>query len=482
MEYVDGIDASRLLRLTGPLRVADACEIVRQAAIALQFAHEHNMVHRDVKPSNLLFSFEGQVKLLDLGLVRHDNLAAELGDAWQESIPHGTADYMPPEQWTEFASVDARADIYALGCTLYKLLTGKPVYPRPRRDYGAAMDAHLSAPIPAIRHERPDVPLGLQKIILRMLAKRATDRFSSAEEVATRLLPYTQGARLRELGARIASTVPDEIDRLAYEPSDSLRGAPRESRRVTRRGLLLATAAAVPPAAGFWLLWKRRTPQLQLAHWRRLAPTEPALSFPETGSPLGSTPHTACEVLPGGAVKVAALHSTLFHLGQPVQGRFALLTEFTAEATLDRLGVFFKYRPHKTDSGVAHPFQVIEIAPGEASGFRLLWSHYCFYAEPGGTYRCDYLPWAETSIPFAPPEPGRLQLTLGTTGFPDIHWNGTPLSEGRWTVSWQARHMAQQTRDELKRAYLVRLGLFVRSGSAVFSRLQLRYLDESEIS
>ncbi len=142
MEYVDGIDASRLLRQTGPLRVADACEIVRQAAMALEFAHQHNMVHRDVKPSNLLFSFEGRVKLLDLGLVRNDNATANGSDAWQSSIPHGTADYMAPEQWTHFADVDARADIYALGCTLYKLLTGKPVYPRSaglRRENGSAL-------------------------------------------------------------------------------------------------------------------------------------------------------------------------------------------------------------------------------------------------------------------------------------------------------------------------------------------------------
>ena len=205
MDYVDGIDASRLLPLTGPLRVADACEIVRQAATALQFAHQHNMVHRDVKPSNLLFSYDGHVKLLDLGLVRNDNAATDADDAWQANLPHGTADYMPPEQWTHFAGVDAAADIYALGCTLYKLLTGKPVYPRPRQDYGAKMDAHLSAPVPSIRHERPDVPLGLQKIMTRMLAKRPADRYDSAGEVASRLMPYAQGERLTELGARIAS-------------------------------------------------------------------------------------------------------------------------------------------------------------------------------------------------------------------------------------------------------------------------------------
>ena len=482
MEYVDGIDASRLLRLTGPLRVADACEIARQAATALDVAHQHNMVHRDVKPSNLLFSYDGQVKLLDLGLVRNDTSATDAGDAWQTNVPHGTADYMPPEQWTQFAAVDTRADIYALGCTLYKLLTGKPVYPRPRQDYGAKMDAHLSAPVPSVRHERPDVPLGLQKIIFRMLAKRPSDRYDSAAEVAERLLPYTQGARLTELGVRIASSSGEEIGLLLSEPATSSHPIPTRRHRPTRRSMLLATTAAVPLATLLWRFRPRRTPTLQVVKWRNLQPTEPPRSFPVSGRPGDTATSATLETTPDSTLKVATFHDSLIHLGQPVQGRFSLQAEFTVKTPLDRLGLFFKYRPHKVESTVAHPFQVIELAPAETVGYRLFWSHYCFYEEPGGTYRRDYTQWAETAVGFAPEsEPGQLTVAFGRAGFPDVRWKDVLLTESHWTVSWQARNMSQQTRDELKHAYLGRLGIFVRSSSAVFSRLQLRYLDEREI-
>ncbi|MGD9634750.1 MAG: protein kinase, partial [Pirellulales bacterium] len=128
MEFVDGIDAGKLLQRVGPLGVAEACEIVRQAAAALDFAHGRAWVHRDVKPSNLMLAHDGVVKLLDLGVAGRHGLDApsDHGDSAEppRQFPLGTADYMAPEQWTNFATVDARADVFALGCTLYRLLAG----------------------------------------------------------------------------------------------------------------------------------------------------------------------------------------------------------------------------------------------------------------------------------------------------------------------------------------------------------------------
>ena len=126
MEYVDGIDLSNLVRQHGPLPVAEACELIRQAALGLQHAHEHGLVHRDIKPANLLLTTGGQVKILDLGLAL---LAVDTRRPTNELTADrpvmGTADYMSPEQAGDSHAVDIRADIYSLGCTLYKLLTGK---------------------------------------------------------------------------------------------------------------------------------------------------------------------------------------------------------------------------------------------------------------------------------------------------------------------------------------------------------------------
>ena len=116
-EYVDGVDLSELVHRVGPLPIADACELVRQAAVGLQHAHEHGLVHRDIKPSNLMVTKHGQLKILDLGLARlHNGHHGELTSTGQMM---GTIDYMAPEQTGDSHDVDIRADIYALGATLF---------------------------------------------------------------------------------------------------------------------------------------------------------------------------------------------------------------------------------------------------------------------------------------------------------------------------------------------------------------------------
>src|SRR5262249_36457940 len=129
MEHVEGTDLSRLVRERGPLAVDRACDYVRQAALGLQHAFEQGMVHRDVKPHNLMLTPEGRVKILDFGLAR---LASEAFS--EEAVPPtgmvlGTVDYVAPEQADNAHHADIRSDIYSLGCTLYYLLAGKPPFP-----------------------------------------------------------------------------------------------------------------------------------------------------------------------------------------------------------------------------------------------------------------------------------------------------------------------------------------------------------------
>ena len=125
MEYVDGPDLSALLRKHGTFPVADACEVVRQAAVGLQHAYENGLVHRDVKPGNLMLDRSGTVKLLDLGLaLLQTNPLAGSAELTSTGQLMGTVDYMAPEQAENTHDVDIRADIYSLGATLYALLTG----------------------------------------------------------------------------------------------------------------------------------------------------------------------------------------------------------------------------------------------------------------------------------------------------------------------------------------------------------------------
>ena len=139
IEYVQGLDLSELVRRAGPLPVADACELIRQAAVGLQFAHEHGLVHRDIKPSNLMITQQGQIKLLDLGLARFHSEDAPAGrEVTAAGQTMGTPDYMAPEQIADTHTVNIRADIYALGCTLYKLLAGRPPFSGP--EYRTAFD------------------------------------------------------------------------------------------------------------------------------------------------------------------------------------------------------------------------------------------------------------------------------------------------------------------------------------------------------
>ncbi len=186
MEYVEGPDLERLVKERGPLPVADACEYVRQAALGLQHALEKGMVHRDVKPQNLMLAVqEGKpvVKVLDFGIAKAIQAPAgdESGPTGKSAMP-GTPDYIAPEQIRDATRADIRADIYSLGCTLYFLLTAAP--PFRAASLLKLLEAHVSAEATPLNRVRKDVPAELAAVAARMMAKDPARRFQTPAEAA----------------------------------------------------------------------------------------------------------------------------------------------------------------------------------------------------------------------------------------------------------------------------------------------------------
>ncbi len=203
MEFVKGLDLGKVVRRVGPLPVADACELARQAALGLQSAYEHKLVHRDVKPSNLVLTHQGQVKLLDLGLARFQSDQPAGEEVTATGQPIGTIDYMAPEQVSDTHTVDIRADVYGLGCTLYKLLCGRAPFSGPKYETPFnKMQGHLQKPVPPIRRFRRDVPKELIAVVNRMLAKEPAERFATPAEVADAIGPMATASDLPGLLAR----------------------------------------------------------------------------------------------------------------------------------------------------------------------------------------------------------------------------------------------------------------------------------------
>ncbi len=209
MEFIEGTDLGKLVRVGGPLPVIQACDYIRQAALGLQHAHERCLVHRDIKPANLfLVSPQEQggaipdpkrtvqlgqvVKILDWGLADMRLPAAtgkqEAVNTLMREETIGTADYLAPEQAVDATRVDIRADIYSLGCAFYYLLTGNPPFPG-----GSLLQKllkHREAPPPPIQEKRQDVAPGVAAALQKMVAKKPEERYRTPASVAAALSSF----------------------------------------------------------------------------------------------------------------------------------------------------------------------------------------------------------------------------------------------------------------------------------------------------
>ncbi len=215
MEFVEGNDLAEVVRRRGPLPVAEACECIRQAAIGLQHAYENGMVHRDIKPGNLmaewrvgsgewgvkskkpasqlpsLHSSLPTIKILDFGLARFASESFDLlgGGNTSVGVVLGTPDYMAPEQARNAHAADIRSDIYSLGCSLHFLLTGQVLHPGSGSVVEKAL-AHIEQDVEPLAKFRSDIPPGLQTVLNRMTAKKPAERYATPAEVAAALAPF----------------------------------------------------------------------------------------------------------------------------------------------------------------------------------------------------------------------------------------------------------------------------------------------------
>jgi serine/threonine-protein kinase len=198
LEYIDGPNLGTLVRDQGMLSVGQACEFARQAALGLQHAHALGMVHRDVKPSNLLvqppvggtLADGGVVKVTDFGLARLGGGIDETAAPPGGSVVMGTPDYLSPEQGRDLAAADTRSDLYSLGCTLYYLLTGEVPFPG-----GTPLEKltrHATVDPEPVEQMRPIVPPGVANLVRRLMAKNPAARPQSAAELVDALEPYAE--------------------------------------------------------------------------------------------------------------------------------------------------------------------------------------------------------------------------------------------------------------------------------------------------
>jgi serine/threonine protein kinase len=305
MEYVDGYDLSRLVKDKGPLSVAHASHFIYQAALGLQHAYEEGMVHRDIKPGNLMLSRKGDrptIKILDFGLAKATREQSVDTALTREGQMLGTPDFIAPEQTIDAQKADIRADIYSLGCTLYYLLNGGPPF-RASSLY-EILQAHHSADAKPLNLVRRDVPVELAALAGKMMAKDPDQRFQTPAEVAKALVPFFKAARA-------ASSVPKGEPSPAIPPDHGTWVAPATP------PLKPPTAAATPVRAPAPAAETSSSSAAALASGRRPAWIWPAVAAGATALGLlsawaggvfkgkASNETAAPKSLPGQAAAVA---------------------------------------------------------------------------------------------------------------------------------------------------------------------------------
>ncbi|MHC5536929.1 serine/threonine protein kinase [Singulisphaera rosea] len=209
MEYVEGLDLSRLVKAKGPLAVGHVAYFGYQVALGLQHAHERGTVHRDIKPQNLMLTHDGSrrlLKVLDFGLAKANREESHDLRLTHEGQALGTPDYIAPEQILNSNRVDIRADLYSLGGTLYYLLTGRP--PFLAKSLYDVYQSHISREADPLNLIRPEVPSELAALVAKLMAKEPARRFQTPGAAAEALLPFFKNRTTVKTNSRVDTNRP----------------------------------------------------------------------------------------------------------------------------------------------------------------------------------------------------------------------------------------------------------------------------------
>ena len=201
MELIDGVSLSALMRFVGTVDLPEACQLVCQAALALQFASAKSVIHRDIKPSNIMLTSTGEVRVLDFGLavMTLDVPLSERLTASGQVL--GTPDYIAPEQIKDSRQADVRSDLYSLGCVFYELLSGKPPF-RDQRSTLGKLRAHRQDPPVPIEIAASSIPAEIATLIGKLLEKDPGDRPPTPDEIISVLQPWPAKSDLLALVQR----------------------------------------------------------------------------------------------------------------------------------------------------------------------------------------------------------------------------------------------------------------------------------------
>jgi tRNA A-37 threonylcarbamoyl transferase component Bud32 len=266
MDYVDGPNLLDVVKKFGPMDLRRAVHYVRQAALGLDYAFRNHLIHRDIKPGNILIDRKGTAKILHMGLARFLNDAADqLTMKYDDKVVLGTADYVAPEQVANSHSVDIRADVYALGATLYFLLAGHP--PFPVGTVSQKLLWHRTKDPAPIRQLRPEVPDALAVIVGKMMSKDPKARYQTPGQVAAELEQFVTGP--------VPLPSEEEMPVLSAAASEGMN----------------QEVAAEPVAAGAPVVGAAGGSRLHaLAGAAVLAPPAPSPFAPAAASPWGASP------------------------------------------------------------------------------------------------------------------------------------------------------------------------------------------------
>lgn len=279
MEYLTGTDLSSLRRRSGRLPIAEAVTYIQQACDAIGEAHSLGIVHRDLKPSNLFVVHrrDGKsiVKVLDFGISKVDSPSEQ--DTTTTGLTMGTPKYMSPEQMRSLRDTDGRTDIWSLGAILYELLAGRPPFAADSVAQVCALV--LEGNLPSLRKLRPDVPLALEAVVARCLRKRPSERFSTADELARALEPFTTHEAGDELllSDEVFDLEPESRTDTAVEELSLMRvSSPEDVTRPTGP-MLSRPSRSLPPIST-----RSTAPSFSTLS---MPPSEPPASMPSSAPP-----------------------------------------------------------------------------------------------------------------------------------------------------------------------------------------------------